>query len=222
MGVISELPVEEKDFILSIQEPVPDSKFCVYFLIKDNEIVYVGKTKGCHWSRIGAHIAQKAKDFDNISVACCDTQEEMDILEVEYILKFQPKYNGPVNTAMNLLGVADRVSLSRMGYKWMPIKKAIKEGALKPCIDNIAIGTLFRVDEIIKLFGPIPIWYEDPERKLPTGLRVALRRFYNTQGYEGIEASKYPHTNKLQYKKNYTGSYEVFLSEEEATNESLV
>lgn len=62
---------------------------CVYFLIKDEEIVYVGQTWNVY-ARIGAHI--KSKEFD--SVFMIDVHpSEMSNIEAAYILKFNPVCN---------------------------------------------------------------------------------------------------------------------------------
>lgn len=62
----------------------------VYFLIKDNEIVYVGQSVRVY-TRISSH--EKTKDFDSVSWIRCEV-ESLDYLESFYIYKFRPKLNG--------------------------------------------------------------------------------------------------------------------------------
>lgn len=68
----------------------------VYFLLKNNEVVYVGQTKK-GTSRINAHTN---KDFDKVKVIYCKIGE-LDKLEDFYIKKYNPKYNKQLNFAMN-------------------------------------------------------------------------------------------------------------------------
>lgn len=66
----------------------------IYFLLMDDEVVYVGQTKN-GTSRIQAH--KYNKDFNKVYVIeCCE--EDLDYLENEFILKYDPKYNKIPNT----------------------------------------------------------------------------------------------------------------------------
>lgn len=61
----------------------------IYFLYKDNIIVYIGQThKGI--SRVFEHI--KEKDFDAYSFLPSN-KDELDILECKYIRNLKPRYN---------------------------------------------------------------------------------------------------------------------------------
>lgn len=62
----------------------------IYFLTKDNEVVYVGQSKQ-GMNRIYFHKFSK-KDFDSFYFINCDI-EKLDELESYYILKYLPKYN---------------------------------------------------------------------------------------------------------------------------------
>lgn len=61
----------------------------VYFLVKGNEIVYIGQSINIA-SRITQH---RDKDFDSVSYVACH-KDELDILESLYILAYQPALNG--------------------------------------------------------------------------------------------------------------------------------
>jgi hypothetical protein len=61
----------------------------IYFLIQEDEIVYVGQSVTVH-NRINQHVG--VKEFDRFTYIRCKP-EELDVLETKYILKFKPKYN---------------------------------------------------------------------------------------------------------------------------------
>ncbi len=85
--------------LLKIQE-YPDifsgrskmSKCCIYFLILGRDIVYVGKSTNGGFDRIGAHLKYSDKEFDSYNTIPCP-EDELALLETEYIIKFNPKYN---------------------------------------------------------------------------------------------------------------------------------
>ena len=69
-------------------------EYCgVYFLICDDEIVYVGKSVNIK-SRLDQHSMDehRNKNFNKYYVVLCDPKE-VNSLEAYYILKFRPKYN---------------------------------------------------------------------------------------------------------------------------------
>lgn len=68
----------------------------VYFLIKNNEIVYVGQSTDI-FSRISVH--RKTKDFDSYNYILFPevSDEKLNNLEAEYIGKFTPKYNRQIS-----------------------------------------------------------------------------------------------------------------------------
>ena len=81
-----------------------ESKFClfkkdffepmVYFLVKNKEVVYVGKSdRGM--IRINEH-SYTEKDFDSFYFVNCKL-EKLKNMENYYILKYKPKYNRNIN-----------------------------------------------------------------------------------------------------------------------------
>ena len=66
----------------------------VYFLLKHNEVVYVGQTKK-GMSRPLVH--KYDKDFDEIYIMPCD-EEMLDLVESEYIVKYSPLYNKTIKS----------------------------------------------------------------------------------------------------------------------------
>ena len=67
------------------------SRSAIYFLIKNNEIVYVGKSL-CVLDRISAHLREGIKDFDYATVYSMD-QHMLDNYEMMNICHHNPKYN---------------------------------------------------------------------------------------------------------------------------------
>lgn len=65
------------------------SNSCVYFLVHNNKVVYVGKTSNGKF-RINQH--KEEKTFDKIYIIKCKKNE---LLETEdyYMMKYKPKYN---------------------------------------------------------------------------------------------------------------------------------
>ena len=79
---------EEENYI-----EIPKVKRCfIYFLIRFDEVVYVGQTR-VGLSRPFAH---KDKDYEKIKIICCE-EENLDKLENYYILKYEPEYNKAFN-----------------------------------------------------------------------------------------------------------------------------
>lgn len=68
-------------------------KIGIYFLIRNNDIVYIGQTKK-GIERITKHF--KNKDFDSYYFYSCDLKH-LDILEALNIMFYKPKYNKSLN-----------------------------------------------------------------------------------------------------------------------------
>lgn len=84
----------------------PIFKKCfIYFLIKNNIVVYVGQTSQ-GMLRPYQHI--KDKDFNEIRLMFCD-KEELNKLEEYYIVKYSPMYN-------KLITNRDIINLQRCRY----------------------------------------------------------------------------------------------------------
>jgi len=71
----------------------------VYFLIKDNEVAYVGQSQDI-MKRISQHLS--TKDFNNYYIQEIDEEiDYLDEIETAYIAKFVPKYNKFIKTDIN-------------------------------------------------------------------------------------------------------------------------
>jgi len=66
---------------------------CVYFLIYNGDMLYIGKTKNFQ-SRMCSHHNDFRKLFDKVGYIQCKTQDESSVLEEEMIEKYNPPQNG--------------------------------------------------------------------------------------------------------------------------------
>lgn len=88
----------------------------IYFLIKGDEIVYIGQSVNI-FARMNGHAN---KDYDAITFVPCD-KSELDILESLYILAYQPKLNGRtgnrnqgrISSPLSLQQIIDKFSTER-------------------------------------------------------------------------------------------------------------
>lgn len=103
----------------------------IYFLLKNNEVVYVGKTtKGIQ--RPISH--SYTKDYDLIKIIYCE-EKDLDYLEDKYILKYKPVYNKLVNLISNysLPRVRDRVRVEFSNKITIPkVKKLLSKLNIEP------------------------------------------------------------------------------------------
>ena len=139
---------EEGDIAIT----VPSFNKCfIYFLIKDEVVVYVGQTqKGL--IRPFAH--QYDKEYDEIKIIYCE-QKELDMLEDKYIKKYQPIYNKTVNLAMNYSLHRARDKIRKMFNNncfYLPeLKKIIKKLNINIYQNNgISYITIDDFEKIIK------------------------------------------------------------------------
>jgi len=63
----------------------------IYFLMKDYKVVYIGKSKNL-FSRIGNHISDDSKQFDDIKMVPC-SEADMNWLEATFIDIIRPNLN---------------------------------------------------------------------------------------------------------------------------------
>jgi hypothetical protein len=82
--------------ILRRREPLTTALCGIYFLIKEDVIVYIGQSVNI-MSRVHTHRYESIKEFDSFSYLLC-RKDELDILEAKYILSYLPLYNGDDNS----------------------------------------------------------------------------------------------------------------------------
>lgn len=77
--------------IIDLSYDVPKPISAIYFLIKNDEIVYIGQSKDFN-SRYSFHLKKKRIDFDKCFHFQCP-KEHLKETERQLILKHRPKYN---------------------------------------------------------------------------------------------------------------------------------
>jgi hypothetical protein len=80
----------DKKYILAHTIPNPGTQTGIYFLVKDDDIVYVGQSTDFQW-RLAIHLYKK--DFDSMAFLPCK-EDDLDIIESGYIHRFEPRQNG--------------------------------------------------------------------------------------------------------------------------------
>jgi len=133
-----------KDIILQeqIEKSVVNPKCGIYFLIKNNNIIYVGQSIDI-WSRVMTHSLDIEKDFDYFSCHFCD-KPYLDELELKYILKFKPSLNR--NLPPNNQYMTKQQLLKNLKIPVKILNQIISQ--VSPFFCNSDIYTYYDVDEI--------------------------------------------------------------------------
>ena len=100
----------------------------IYFLLKENKVVYVGQTINNVYSWIGTH-RQQGKDFDSYYFVECPI-DSLDTLEAYYTLVFDPIYNFQITSAKRYM-TKDKLK-KEFGVTKHVINKIIHTSGLKP------------------------------------------------------------------------------------------
>lgn len=102
----------------------------IYFLLKDQEVVYVGQTI----TGVSRPFMHKDKAYDTVKILFC-AKEQLDIMEDKYITKYNPKYNRQPNHRVNIsLSMVKSKILTEHGLRanmWH-IKRALKDTGIEP------------------------------------------------------------------------------------------
>lgn len=77
-----------------IQEFNNQKYYFIYFLLKDNKVVYVGQSNKNVLDRINNHL--KDKVFDEVYYKSFSVENVMDTYEKRFIMKYRPKFNKEV------------------------------------------------------------------------------------------------------------------------------
>jgi len=93
-------------------------QFCIYLLIKDWKVVYVGQSSCCGIERIAFHMRTKYIDFDSYTIINCK-KEELNDLEAEYIMLFSPTLNKTL--PKNKRYKAKKTTMVKMGIYSEPL-----------------------------------------------------------------------------------------------------
>jgi hypothetical protein len=94
---MSALPEEVKDRQPLTLQDLRNTKqtittYCIYFLFKEDQVIYIGQSRNGGFDRIGQHLNYTDKDFDAYTIMPCH-ESEINELEAEYILRLNPPYN---------------------------------------------------------------------------------------------------------------------------------
>lgn len=76
----------------------------IYFLINDEEVVYVGQTK----HGLSRPFSHRDKPFNRLEIIKCK-EKELDVLENKYIIKYQPIYNTQINNGYKLITARNKL-----------------------------------------------------------------------------------------------------------------
>lgn len=106
----------------------------IYFLLNNNEVVYVGQTK----HGLKRPLSHTNKEFDEIKILYCK-ENELDITEDKFIQKYKPIYNKQNNHVVrwSLVKVKNciRAQLNQPRYSMPKLKKVLKTLNIVPEID---------------------------------------------------------------------------------------
>lgn len=124
----------------------------IYFLIKENKIVYVGQTKS-GIKRIYQHLNKK--DFDSYSFFIIKDKKELDKIEAYFITKYRPIYNKSLNENYITIKALNTICKKIYGKKDIrKIKKIMKENNITGTNKNNTI--MYNIkdqDVVIKKFN---------------------------------------------------------------------
>lgn len=84
-------PLPEMGFPVKLPSIGKFGQSGIYFLIRDDEVVYVGQAANMR-KRIGQHLAEGVKHFDSVCAIMCEPSKR-DNLERHYITLFAPPLN---------------------------------------------------------------------------------------------------------------------------------
>jgi hypothetical protein len=111
-----------KDYILSnsllVQGAFSDG-IGVYFLIKDDEIVYIGKSVGLR-SRLNRH--RRHFDFNRVFIIPHTGNDWLIDLEYVYIKKFRPRLNQSSNPDLRKKRVPSESQNKKFSYKFFGLE----------------------------------------------------------------------------------------------------
>lgn len=137
---------DDNDKAIEIKSPC-----FIYFLIKDQEVVYVGQTI----TGVSRPFQHKDKNYDKVKIIFTD-KDKLDKMEDYYITKYNPMYNRQPNHRENWsFNIIKLKLLADYGLKinmWH-IKRALKDTGIKP---NIYYGVSYlKIDDAKALISHI-------------------------------------------------------------------
>ena len=117
-----------KDFLFNKTEPH------IYFLTKNDVVVYVGQSEKPIGQRIGNHAQDRKKEFDGAYTLKVDRKDQLSIVEGFFINKLSPLYNKTLPCTAEVCGYTD---LEHVLQDWESGKLKNKENKIKNKIQKI-------------------------------------------------------------------------------------
>ena len=84
--------IDLEDLISGSKPVIPEPMHrgpCIYFLLKEGMVVYVGQSKKNGMARIKSHIANNGMEFDSFTIIDC-AQDKLCASESDYIKTYLP------------------------------------------------------------------------------------------------------------------------------------
>ena len=100
-GMFAPEIIEIRD-VLNMAIPVEAPVFGIYFLLENEQVVYVGKSKDCR-ARIQQHMNDKS--FDAYTISECDLGIDLDELEAVHIAHYLPRDNRQIPEALGFISI---------------------------------------------------------------------------------------------------------------------
>jgi len=104
-----------REEVLAACRPYLKGGWFVYFLIRDGEIIYVGKSEN-PISRVSQHIHTHIRKFDSYHIIEVPEGEDVDDVERQYILNFRPVFNFMVEFPKSFVAIGETVE-ARIRYR---------------------------------------------------------------------------------------------------------
>ena len=142
--------MKASDELLKIRRRIEDKQRGIYFLLQDEEVVYVGKCVN-GLARLTAH--KTDKKFNYFCWLDCPNADDKKLLQLEtkYILKYLPKYNGRPSVMDDKYMAASAYYLSVSTDKAMSSFKEYVHNS-KAKFKQIGKSRYYQVDELKILF----------------------------------------------------------------------
>lgn len=100
--------MNKKEILFNKMNKITGNNRGIYFLIKGDEIVYVGKSEHDVFNRIRFHEKDPEKDFDSFTYEKYEDENvNLDTVETKYIRMFYPKYNKVISDHNNFSQLMD-------------------------------------------------------------------------------------------------------------------
>ena len=127
----------------------------IYFLINNDEVVYVGQTK----YGLSRPFSHRDKEFNRLEILECK-ENELDILENKYIIKYQPKYNTLINKGYKIITARNKLrKVTGIDITVRDVRKIMKDFNIQSVIvgenEYLMNEDIIQISKIIKeqLYG---------------------------------------------------------------------